>query len=335
MKRESGDMRYKLIVIGGSFDRLHKGHRHFLSASFGFSERVIIGLTSDRYLREVKRVEDFFSFERRKKELLDFVKSIGREDDVTIRKLERNEIPEDLQNKVEAIAVTEDTIVGAASVNEARFLKGLPPLPIIEIPLVKDATGLKISSSRIRAGQAYEEDGDSSGFMPSGDLLLTEALRIQLKKPFGKLYKSVSYIDKTDKLIVSVGDVTTKSLLSLKITPWVSVIDFVVERKKIFSDISDFGFYEPYTFYTVKNPPSTLSRNLFAVLGSTLSNTLDKSVIFIQGEEDLAVLPAVILAPLGTAIYYGQPDEGVVRVVVDYEMKEKARKIISNFSTGG
>jgi uncharacterized protein (UPF0218 family) len=43
---------------------------------------------------------------------------------------------------------------------------------------------------------------------------------------------------------------------------------------------------------------------------------------------DLAVIPAVFVAPLGTAIVYGQPSEGMVIIVTTREKKEKAKRLL-------
>ena len=42
---------YKLVAIAGTFDRLHKGHRFFISEAFKQGEKVLIGLTSDAFAK--------------------------------------------------------------------------------------------------------------------------------------------------------------------------------------------------------------------------------------------------------------------------------------------
>jgi len=44
----------------------------------------------------------------------------------------------------------------------------------------------------------------------------------------------------------------------------------------------------------------------------------------VDGEEDLAVIPCVLMAPEGSLILYGQPGEGVVLVETD-KVKETAK----------
>jgi len=59
-----------------------------------------------------------------------------------------------------------------------------------------------------------------------------------------------------------------------------------------------------------------------------------KTVILVGGEDDLAVLPVLLIAPLGFSIYYGQPGEGLVRVDVTEENKEKAYRLVEKFIVG-
>ena len=54
-------------------------------------------------------------------------------------------------------------------------------------------------------------------------------------------------------------------------------------------------------------------------------------VIKIDGEEHLSVLPMVLCAPLGFVIFYGQPHEGVVKVEITEEKKEKAYSMTCKF----
>jgi hypothetical protein len=49
-------------------------------------------------------------------------------------------------------------------------------------------------------------------------------------------------------------------------------------------------------------------------------------LILVKGEEDLAVIPAAILAPPGSLVFYGQPGEGVVICEVD-RVRDKVIKM--------
>jgi hypothetical protein len=56
-----------------------------------------------------------------------------------------------------------------------------------------------------------------------------------------------------------------------------------------------------------------------------------RAMIFVDGEEDLAVIPLVIASDEGSVILYGQPGVGVVLRLVDREAKEKARDMLTHF----
>ena len=38
----------KHIAVGGTFDLFHKGHKDFLKKAFGLSDRITVGVTSDK-----------------------------------------------------------------------------------------------------------------------------------------------------------------------------------------------------------------------------------------------------------------------------------------------
>jgi hypothetical protein len=51
----------------------------------------------------------------------------------------------------------------------------------------------------------------------------------------------------------------------------------------------------------------------------------------IEGEEDLAVLPAILLSPLSWVVIYGQPEEGLVYIPITQEIKLKSLKLLQKF----
>jgi len=54
----------------------------------------------------------------------------------------------------------------------------------------------------------------------------------------------------------------------------------------------------------------------------------EADLVEIEGEEDLLAIIAVIAAPLGSLVVYGQPNEGVVLVRVSAENKVEAGRIL-------
>ena len=71
---------------------------------------------------------------------------------------------------------------------------------------------------------------------------------------------------------------------------------------------------------------------LSADLLAAFSDALDRPgsvLVRVDGEEDLAALPAVLVAPDGAAVVYGQPGEGMVLVTVDEARRDRCRDLLA------
>ncbi len=157
-------------------------------------------------------------------------------------------------------------------------------------------------------------------------LRLPGAHRDLLKVPFGTLYHDISellpWIE--GRAIYAVGDVVTHNLLGAGIVPDIAIIDGYTMRT-------------PCTCspllsarrVTARNPPGTITDDLVAAIDDVVRDP--PGVIFVDGEEDLAVIPLVIAAPPGSAVLYGQPGEGVVLRIVDASAKRDAEAILDLF----
>ena len=51
--------------------------------------------------------------------------------------------------------------------------------------------------------------------------------------------------------------------------------------------------------------------------------------ITVDGEEDLLVIPVCLYAPENCIVMYGQPNEGLVIVHINQEIKDKVQKIVN------
>jgi uncharacterized protein (UPF0218 family) len=158
---------------------------------------------------------------------------------------------------------------------------------------------------------------------------LQDSLRGELKEPFGEIYTDAEALltDAGDP-IVAVGDVVTYHLLQAGRTPDVALIDDRTERSQVDEEISSgiSGFDERIE---VANPAATITVALLDSLASGVQDADRSTLLFVDGEEDLAALPAILLAPEGASIVYGQPGEGMVLVQVDQPTTERARELLS------
>jgi pantetheine-phosphate adenylyltransferase len=139
------------VVVGGTFDYVHKGHERLLSCSFGLGERVIIGVSSDSFLFDVGKHVDH-DYRQRLDRLKSFLKDRGWLRRCRIVKLDDRFGPA-LNVKSEAIVVSEETERFADECNLIRYAMGLSPLMKVVASTVLAEDGDRISSTRIRGGE--------------------------------------------------------------------------------------------------------------------------------------------------------------------------------------
>jgi hypothetical protein len=158
---------------------------------------------------------------------------------------------------------------------------------------------------------------------------LPEKLRGELRIPLGKIVdeRELEKI-KINPPIISVGDMVTLTLDSHGIIPNLCIVDFAVERNKcdewMVKKIKEIG----EEVFVVKNPPGTISRELWDCIQKAFA--IERKVrIEVDGEEDLAALPAIYLSPRNATVIYGLPLMGMVAVEVNDDKKEKVRKFLN------
>ena len=153
----------------------------------------------------------------------------------------------------------------------------------------------------------------------------------EFKRPLGKLY--INFEDaipmiKEASFLISVGDQTTKNLVDIDLIPDLGIIDNRIQRKD-----HNYDIIRTENILNADNPAGTITENLWETIEEAISLTLEDSgnrIIVVKGEEDLAVLPCLLIAPEDAVILYGQPNEGLVFVNVS-EGKDKATKLMTYF----
>lgn len=160
---------------------------------------------------------------------------------------------------------------------------------------------------------------------------LPENLRKQLKTPFGILLpnKQVNrnnirkYL--TDKtFLITVGDATTENMLNLDIIPSLQIIDNQEKRKERKSLP-----VKANTVLSCKNPAGEITKESITTIKKGFGSKPPVRIT-VDGEEDLLVIPACIFAPTNAVVMYGQPNEGLVIVKIDAEIRNKAQKILDS-----
>ncbi len=144
----------KKVVIGGTFDLLHKGHRELIKKGFSYGD-VIIGLTSDEMAKEMKKREVEI-FEERKNNLESFVKNELKKD-LEVRKIKDKISFAKDDEELGYIIVSPETEENASIINKERENSNKKPLEIVKIDFVLAEDKKPISSTRIHNNEINRE----------------------------------------------------------------------------------------------------------------------------------------------------------------------------------
>jgi uncharacterized protein (UPF0218 family) len=162
--------------------------------------------------------------------------------------------------------------------------------------------------------------------------IVTPKLRAKLKEPFGALIQG-TFSETMSKLetiaerekpprIISVGDTVSRNLHEHGVNPQLSITDNKRMRKRIQPRI-----FPAKSIVRVKNPQGTITEEAITAIQEALESG-EQAHIIVDGEEDLLTLIAVLHAPEGSLVVYGQPYEGIVVVKVTPEKKAKVMEIL-------
>jgi uncharacterized protein (UPF0218 family) len=197
---------------------------------------------------------------------------------------------------------------------------------------------VKILSEKLKENQLY---------------ILPDSLRSQLAEPMGQLYTFIDdvpperrilpLLQQQNSLVVTVGDVVTDSLFSVHFYPNIAIID----NKTLRGEYKSNNLSNLETFY-VRNPPATITHSAWNMIHNLYksfkednirekmdlshhSNKENTKIVVIDGEEDLLVIPCIMVAPIGSLILYGQPKQGIVIINVNKSVKETIANLLQKF----
>ena len=129
-------------------------------------------------------------------------------------------------------------------------------------------------------------------------------------------------------MIVSVGDTVSRNLHLHGLTPNISVTDNQSMRKKVKPSI-----FKGKKVLHLNNPQGTITEEAYVTIRKALEANVENHFhVVVDGEEDLLTLVAVLHAPDGAFVVYGQPRKGVVVVRVTPEKRAEAETLLKSMS---
>ena len=156
---------------------------------------------------------------------------------------------------------------------------------------------------------------------------LPRELRPELRKVWGiplfnggeeVLKKFQQFIKKRGlKKIITVGDYCSFALPSD-----IKIFDGKIKRLKV-KKLPKFSL-------SCQNPAGTIQKEVWPVIKRAIKN---KENIFVDGEEDLLVIPSVLLSEKNTAVIYGFPEKGVCLIEVSPKIKRVFKKLLNKFKS--
>jgi uncharacterized protein (UPF0218 family) len=132
----------------------------------------------------------------------------------------------------------------------------------------------------------------------------------------------------TGKLLITVGDVVSLTVNRNGIRPDVAVYDGMTERHEM-NAFGDLVKSKGWKNVEVTNPAGTITSELVDAVENALSGK-EKITIRVIGEEDLAVMPCILLAPIGTNIIYGWPGKGMMLIATDGLIKKRTEELLGH-----
>lgn len=123
------------------------------------------------------------------------------------------------------------------------------------------------------------------------------------------------------KKVITVGD-----YCSLNLPSGIKIFDGKVGRKKI---KIPFKWKRNFSL-SCSNLPGTIQGRVWPVIKKAIKKNRN---VFVQGEEDLLVIPVVLLSKKGELVVYGFPKKGICLIEVSPEIKKAFKELLKKFST--
>ena len=158
--------------------------------------------------------------------------------------------------------------------------------------------------------------------------ILKPEMAHELKDTENEIYLESPVFLKKTEYIATIGDICTIKIFEQIREPNLAIVDLKTKRNISLDNnqlktIMKIGINK----IEVENPPGSISNQMWKAIESSFSNE-NNTRITVKGEEDLATLAVISMAPKGAKVIYGMPDRGMVVVDVNQQSKKRANNFL-------
>lgn len=329
-------MKFKNGIVGGTFDRFHRGHKALLTAACEQSEKVTIGIATSELFQDKHFATLIEDFDSRKQSVLTFLEQHQFADKTTIIPIHDIYGTSLEGNNIDAIFVTEKTRPNALKINDERQKKNLDPLEIVTVPFVLGEDNEIISSERIRKGE-IDRDGNSYllVFQTKKEFHLPEIVRKELQRPIGQIATNMQSVLSSlapHTMLIAVGDIVAAAAQQAGRVADISIVDGRTRRAAL--DHAHLASFSKLSQRATHNPAGTITAQAAQTLQEAMyefETTHAEQLIVVRGEEDLLAIPAILFSPLHSVVLYGQFGVGIVVVKVSEQNKKHVYDLFRKF----
>jgi pantetheine-phosphate adenylyltransferase len=314
---------YRKAALGGTFDHLHTGHQALIQTALACAKQIVIGVIVDPQPHQKQYPQSIEPYEQRVAAVKNYCQTIAATSRIEIVPLHDSFGPTITDASIDCLVVSEMTNETAQYINRERIKHGIKPLHIEVISMKLDQKETIISSTNIRSG-SINRDGYYYHNLFRQTLYLQPELRAKLQEPQGPMLASIADAKITSSApVVIVGDNVIRECLKYQLKFNTAVVDGFIKRQPVGIPADHFGIT---TVFNTINKPGSIHPSAVETVSKALN--YEKSLVVVDGEEDLMVFPAVLLSLLGSVVFYGQPNQGVVMLTVTDKIKAKLSTMI-------
>lgn len=312
---------YEIVGLGGTFDHFHAGHRLFLQFAGRYGKHLHVGITHPKLTQGKSFAETIEPFAVRKLS----VETFCRQQKISAATSQLTDIygPTLEKSKIEALIVTAETLPGARAINDLRHKLGLSELPIQMCPFFLDENNQPLHADSIRAGKVSRE-GIVYANIFAQDFIFNQTQREYFSHEQGQKVEAPH--SGNQHLVCVVGDSSLERFIKNNWSYHLGIFDRKRQRQVIDSPIID----QLTSHNTVENPAGQITVQLIKALRSYLQQPTSPFHLTVNGEEDLATVALMLLLPLGSFIYYGQPGNGLIEVLVTEKLKNQVYQVLKD-----